>query len=89
MIWKKFKVSGIVQGVGFRYFIKKSAKILGIVGYVKNELDGSVTIVAGGTQSQLDSLKDYIISGDGYSQVKKIIEVEILPQNFDDFYIQF
>ncbi|MBO8160793.1 MAG: acylphosphatase [Thermosipho sp. (in: Bacteria)] len=89
MKWIKLNVFGIVQGVGFRYYIKTKAKAFGIKGYVKNELDGSVTIVAGGNEVQLEALKEYIKIGNGYSHVKEIIETEISPQKFDDFYIQY
>ncbi|WP_073072591.1 acylphosphatase [Thermosipho atlanticus] len=89
MIWKQFKIFGLVQGVGFRYFIKNIAKKLGIVGYVKNELDGSVTIIAGGSSNQLEMFREYIVSGNGYSNVEKIVEENIPKQDFESFYIQF
>lgn len=48
--------SGKVQGVFFRDFAKKNAEKMGIVGYVKNNDDGTVEIVAEGDKSKLREL---------------------------------
>lgn len=50
-------VSGIVQGVGYRYFAYKWAKRLGIRGYVRNLKDGRVEVVAEGEE---ETLKEFI-----------------------------
>jgi acylphosphatase len=49
----KITVSGIVQGVGFRYFAYRTAHKLALNGYVKNKNDGSVEIVAEGDKNKL------------------------------------
>ena len=49
-------VRGEVQGVGFRYFVEKQARALGIAGYVRNRTDGGVEVVAEGDQGLLDEL---------------------------------
>ena len=46
-------VRGRVQGVGFRWFVEREAHILGIAGWVRNNADGSVEILAQGTHDQL------------------------------------
>lgn len=89
MKWIQLSIYGVVQGIGFRNFIKNKAKLLGIKGYVKNEFDGSVTVVAGGNDSQLESLREYIKTGNGYSVVYKMFEKEIPPQTFVDFFILY
>ncbi|MCD6105680.1 MAG: acylphosphatase [Thermosipho sp. (in: Bacteria)] len=89
MKWIQLSIYGVVQGIGFRNFIKNKAKLLGIKGYVKNEFDGSVTVVAGGNDSQLESLKEFIKTGNGYSVVYKMFEKEIPPQTFVDFFILY
>ncbi|MDK2886339.1 MAG: acylphosphatase [Thermosipho sp. (in: thermotogales)] len=89
MKWIQLSIYGVVQGVGFRYFVKNKAKLLGIKGYVKNEFDGSVTVIAGGNESQLESLKEYIKTGNGYSLVYKMFEKELPPQTFEDFFILY
>ena len=46
----KYVLKGRVQGVGFRWFVKSAADEVGLVGYVKNKIDGSVETVAEGTE---------------------------------------
>ncbi len=48
------KVHGRVQGVGYRYFVAKTAKRLGITGWVKNSDDGSVEIAADSDDATLE-----------------------------------
>jgi len=46
---------GSVQGVGYRYFVTDCARETGVSGFVKNMPDGSVTIVAEGSNDALDT----------------------------------
>ena len=46
-------IHGRVQGVGFRYFVKQKADVLGITGFVKNQLGGAVYVEAEGEEVQL------------------------------------
>ena len=48
------KVTGLVQGVGFRWTTQMIAQDLGITGTVKNNPDGSVSIVAQGEELPLE-----------------------------------
>jgi acylphosphatase len=50
-------VRGRVQGVGFRYFVVRRAMDLRIVGWVANDSDGSVVLVAEGPPDALDALE--------------------------------
>jgi len=52
----KIRVSGTVQGVGFRYFTFRTARRLSLSGYVRNNSDGSVEVVAEGDRSNLLTL---------------------------------
>lgn len=56
-------VSGIVQGVNFRYYTQREARSLGVNGWVANRWDGSVEVVAEGTRSQLETLLDWLGHG--------------------------
>ncbi|MCK4916388.1 MAG: acylphosphatase, partial [Candidatus Eisenbacteria sp.] len=47
-------VRGMVQGVGFRYFVLNAARTAGLVGFVKNLRDGSVEILAEGPREELE-----------------------------------
>lgn len=75
-ISKKFVLYGLVQGVGYRYFAYRTAEKYGIVGYAKNIIDGTVEIVAEGSNEQLEQFKKEIISGPSRSRLSKITEEE-------------
>lgn len=61
MLTTTFRINGRVQGVGFRYTVTMAAQQLNLTGTVKNENDGSVTIVLqadhAARQKFLDTLK--------------------------------
>jgi acylphosphatase len=50
---RRYFVSGLVQGVGFRYFTQDAAERLHLAGYVRNLRDGRVEAYAIGTEEQL------------------------------------
>jgi acylphosphatase len=56
-------VYGVVQGVGFRYHTCQIAQQLGVKGFVRNQPDGTVEIVAVGTSDQLNSLLNWAKRG--------------------------
>lgn len=49
-------VKGRVQGVGFRYFVTRTAGELGLSGWVRNRLQGTVEVVAEGEREKLEDL---------------------------------
>ena len=49
-------VGGMVQGVGYRWFVQREAARLGLEGWVANEADGSVEVVAEGPEPALGEL---------------------------------
>lgn len=56
LIARRYLVSGLVQGVGFRWTVQRVARSLGITGSVRNRTDGSVEIKAHGAPDALDRL---------------------------------
>jgi acylphosphatase len=56
-------VRGRVQGVGFRYFVMREARRLGVAGWVANEHDGSVRAVAEGPAPALDRIEQLLRTG--------------------------
>jgi acylphosphatase len=52
----RFVVTGRVQGVGFRWFVRAEARPLEIVGWVKNREDGAVEGVVEGRDDAIDAL---------------------------------
>ena len=56
-------VEGLVQGVGFRWFVLRQAESLGLVGHVRNLVDGRVEILAGGEKGMLHELVNRVRVG--------------------------
>lgn len=65
-------VSGLVQGVGFRYFVLRKAQELNLVGYTKNQYDGTVLTVVEGEKYQIESLFNQLKIGPIYADVRDI-----------------
>lgn len=49
-------ISGFVQGVGFRHFIKNKASELGLTGWVRNMSDGRVEAVFSGSKEKIEKI---------------------------------
>ena len=65
-------VRGRVQGVGFRASTQARAARLGLTGYVRNQIDGSVELVAEGPRGVLDVLLDYLQTGPPGARVEQV-----------------
>lgn len=60
---RRYRFSGDVQGVGFRYRAYHAAGALGLTGYVRNEYDGSVAMEVQGEKPDMDALIEAIENG--------------------------
>jgi len=76
---RRFLVRGRVQGVGFRWFVEREAHILGIAGWVRNNSDGSVEVLAQGTRDQLSGLRGRLREGPRAARVDIVEEIEARP----------
>lgn len=65
-------VRGRVQGVGFRHFTRQTARRLGLAGSVRNEPDGSVSVVAEGERAQLEELLQVLQEGPSHAYVDAV-----------------
>ena len=82
---KRFLISGRVQGVGFRYTALHEAQRLGVTGWVMNEPDGSVRLVAQGTDAAVSALEDWCRTGPpgaivGQVRVSVLDTREVFPE---------
>src|SRR3954471_18694235 len=69
---RRFVVRGRVQGVGFRWFVEREAHMLGIAGWVRNNHDGSVEVLAQGTRDQLAGLHSRLREGPRAARVDAV-----------------
>ena len=58
-----FRVQGRVQGVGFRWWVRRTAGGLGLRGVVLNRMDGSVEVHAGGNEESVELFAAYLAEG--------------------------
>ena len=86
---RRFLVRGRVQGVGFRWFVEREAHILGIAGWVRNNADGTVEILAQGTGDQLSGLHARLRQGPRAARVDNVDVAEVRPSaNITSFRIE-
>lgn len=82
-------VRGRVQGVGFRYHVLRTARILGLTGWVTNERDGSVRTVAEGSEAAIDRFHDALRAGPPGALVDDVLAVRMPGTGtFDGFTIK-
>src|ERR1700681_3400078 len=76
---RRYVVRGRVQGVGFRWFVEREAQILQVAGWVRNDPDGSVEVLAVGTPEQLAGLRSRLQEGPRAARVDDVEESEAEP----------
>lgn len=65
-------VHGFVQGVSFRWHTRQRASSLGLTGYVRNCRDGSVEVVAEGSQEAVQELLNWLHEGPAHAVVDQV-----------------
>ena len=86
---RKFIISGVVQGVGYRFFTQRAAAEHQIVGYVRNLENGDVEVVAEGELQQMEDFKRKLMEGPRFSVVKNVEEIVLEPTgNYSSFRIE-
>lgn len=85
----RFLVSGVVQGVGFRWFVARHARVLGLTGWARNLPDGRVEVVAAGVDdAALARLEERLRAGPAHARVEAVeredqIAAAVPPGSFD------
>jgi acylphosphatase len=74
MVEYRLIVSGDVQGVGFRYFVREVARELGVRGWTRNLEDGSVEIEAGGDSNVMDAFRRRVGAGPDAASIEYVLE---------------
>lgn len=76
-------VSGIVQGVGYRYYTHRKALQLGLDGYARNLDDGRVEVLVCGEEAAVRELREWLWHGPRWAQVNDV-QWELAP--VEDYY---
>jgi acylphosphatase len=79
---RRYVVQGRVQGVGFRYFVLRRARDLGLCGSVRNLRDGAVEVVARGDPASLSRLEGELRSGPALAHVTNV-EIHEISDDID------
>ncbi len=84
------RVRGMVQGVGFRYSARAKAKTLGVTGWIRNDMDGSVEIECEGPSSAVRAFRAWLDHGPPGARVLSV-ESKPIPYRaiYPDFTIEF
>ncbi|HEY2164464.1 MAG TPA: acylphosphatase [Gemmatimonadaceae bacterium] len=80
-------VSGRVQGVGFRWFVREAAIELGLAGWVRNRSDGNVEVAADGDDAGVSHFRELLRKGPPHAMVVSVDDVpsetKTLPHPFE------
>jgi acylphosphatase len=86
---KRYVVRGRVQGVGFRWFVQREAEALGLAGWVRNNIDGAVEVLASGSEQQLAALEAKLKQGPRAARVDDLeVSPAEAPPNLSNFRIE-
>lgn len=77
----RLQLSGRVQGVGMRMYLQRQALSLGLNGYARNLADGSVEVVAQGSQDKLRRFVQRARRGPRLAVVEAVQETWLEAQN--------
>jgi acylphosphatase len=84
---RAYRISGVVQGVGFRWWARQEASRLGLHGRVRNQPDATVHLEASGEPAALDRLERLLAQGPPGSRVSHVTRLEPgttpLPARFE------
>lgn len=83
----RFLVSGLVQGVGYRWFARRAAVRLGLSGVARNLPDGTVEVIAAGSVQALAEFEVELRRGPPSARVRAVEKSELshhvaLPKDF-------
>ena len=81
IVARKFIISGVVQGVGYRFFAQRAAARHQVTGYIKNLPDGRVEALVEANEKSVEAFKHDLTAGPNYSNVGHIEEIVLEPTN--------
>ncbi|HVO13218.1 MAG TPA: acylphosphatase [Vicinamibacteria bacterium] len=84
----RYLVHGRVQGVGYRYFVWRQAEALGVTGFARNRADGSVEVVAEGSEQALADLEARLREGPSFSEVSQVERETAVSRGDGSFHVR-
>jgi acylphosphatase len=88
VVAKSVTVHGMVQGVGFRYATASEAQRLDVTGWVRNEMDGTVSVLVEGTPDAVDAMVEWCRRGPAYARVERVDVEPASPSGARSFAIR-
>ena len=79
VVARRYLISGLVQGVGFRFFTLEAGAREGLGGFVRNLEDGRVEAQAEGEQAGLDRFERALYQGPAWSRVEQVHVENLVP----------
>lgn len=83
-----WRIHGRVQGVGFRWWTRRTAVSLGITGSVRNLADGTVEVRAAGSEEALRELEKRLCDGPRSATVRRLEPISVAEIRHDSFQIE-
>lgn len=84
----RYRITGRVQGVGYRYFALIEAQALGVAGYAKNLPDGSVEVVAEGSEEAVQAFEGRLREGPAFCRVEIVDRAPLATRGDQGFHIR-
>lgn len=88
LVHKNIRISGRVQGVGFRYNAREAARHFGISGFIRNQPNGDVYIEAEGTHNSVDEFIAWCREGPPRARVVSVDVTEGEVRGFREFIVK-
>ncbi|WBY03555.1 acylphosphatase [Ramlibacter tataouinensis] len=79
LVTRRVRVRGLVQGVGYRYACVQRAEALGLAGWVRNRIDGSVEALLQGPPAQVDRMCEWMRTGVPGARVDRLLAQDVPP----------
>ncbi|HAI98910.1 TPA: acylphosphatase [Candidatus Peribacteria bacterium] len=82
---KLFKITGHVQGVFFRANTRSRARTWGVVGWIRNNPDGTVEVFAQGSEDSLKKMEEWCKTGPPAAVVESVTALDAKPAAYKEF----
>ena len=84
----RYVVEGRVQGVGYRYYVLRQADAIGVTGFAANRADGSVEVVAEGSEAALADLEARLREGPAFAEVTSVAREAVAERGSSGFHVR-